>query len=69
MQGELWEGIKDFYECKKDVLRGQMGKPEGSDKPNKKYYDPRVWLRSGEVTFVTRMKQAFEDLNCLNRNI
>ena len=69
MQWAFWEGIKNFYESKKDFLQGQIGNPEGSDKPNKKYYDPRVWLRSGEVTFVTRMKQAFEDLNCLNRNI
>ncbi len=69
MQWAFWEGIKNFYESKKDFLQGQIGNPEGSDKPNKKYYDPRVWLRSGEVTFVTRMKQAFEDLNCINRNI
>ena len=69
MQWAYWEGVKDYYESKKDFLQGQIGNPEGSDKPNKKYYDPRVWLRSGEVTFVNRMKQAFEDLNCLNRNI
>ncbi|HLO53435.1 MAG TPA: class II fructose-bisphosphate aldolase [Saprospiraceae bacterium] len=69
MQWAYWEGVKDYYESKKDFLQGQIGNPEGADKPNKKYYDPRVWLRSGEVTFVNRMKQAFEDLNCLNRNI
>lgn len=69
MQWAFWEGIKNFYESKKDYLQGQIGNPEGSDKPNKKFYDPRVWLRSGEVTFVARMKQAFEDLNCINRNI
>jgi len=69
MQWAFWEGIKNFYESKKDYLQGQIGNPEGADKPNKKYYDPRVWLRSGEVTFVNRMKQAFEDLNCINRNI
>lgn len=69
MQWAFWEGIKNFYESKKDYLQGQIGNPEGADKPNKKYYDPRVWLRSGEVTFVNRMKLAFEDLNCINRNI
>lgn len=52
----------------RDYLQGQIGNPEGADKPNKKFYDPRVWLRR-EVTFVSRMKQAFEDLNCINRNI
>lgn len=69
MQWAFWEGIKNFYESKRDYLQGQIGNPEGADKPNKKFYDPRVWLRSGEVTFVSRMKQAFEDLNCINRNI
>ena len=69
MQWAFWEGVKDFYESKKDYLQGQIGNPEGADKPNKKYYDPRVWLRSGEATFVARMKHAFEDLNCMNRNI
>lgn len=68
MQWAFWEGIKDFYESKKDYLQGQIGNPEGADKPNKKFYDPRVWLRSGESTFVARMKHAFEDLNCINRN-
>lgn len=68
MQWAFWEGIKNFYEAKKDYLQGQIGNPEGVNKPNKKFYDPRVWLRSGEATFVERMKQAFEDLNCINRN-
>jgi fructose-bisphosphate aldolase class II len=68
MQWAFWEGIKNFYESKKDYLQGQIGNPEGADKPNKKFYDPRVWLRSGETSFVARMKHAFEDLNCINRN-
>jgi fructose-bisphosphate aldolase class II len=51
---------------KKDYLQGQIGNPEGSDVPNKKHYDPRVWLRSGEVTFIERLKKAFEDLNNVN---
>lgn len=68
MQWAFWQGVKDFYESKRDYLQGQIGNPEGADKPNKKFYDPRAWLRSGETTFVNRMKVAFEDLNCINRN-
>ncbi|MCF8246574.1 MAG: class II fructose-bisphosphate aldolase [Saprospiraceae bacterium] len=68
MQWAYWEGVKDYYEAKKGYLQGQIGNPEGDDKPNKKYYDPRVWLRKGEESFVSRLKTAFEDLNCINRN-
>jgi fructose-bisphosphate aldolase class II len=46
----------------------QIGNPDGEDKPNKKFYDPRVWLREGEKAFVSRLKEAFDDLNCINRN-
>ncbi|MDQ3393582.1 MAG: class II fructose-bisphosphate aldolase [Bacteroidota bacterium] len=68
MQWAFWEGLKNFYEGKKDYLQGQIGNPTGEDSPNKKYYDPRVWLREGEKTFIQRLKGAFEDLNALNRN-
>ena len=68
MQWAFWEGIKDYYLGKKDYLQGQLGNPEGTDAPNKKYYDPRVWLRKGEESFVKRLKSAFEDLNNVNRN-
>ncbi|MFC6996416.1 class II fructose-bisphosphate aldolase [Rufibacter roseus] len=68
MQWAFWDGIKNFYEDKKDYLQGQIGNPEGEDSPNKKYYDPRVWLRKGEETFIARLKEAFEDLNALDRN-
>ena len=68
MQWAFWEGVKNFYEDKKDYLQGQLGNPEGEGAPNKKYYDPRVWLRKGEENFVKRLKTAFEDLNALNRN-
>ncbi|WP_207422677.1 class II fructose-bisphosphate aldolase [Desertivirga brevis] len=68
MQWAFWEGIHDYYEAKKDYLQGQIGNPEGPDSPNKKYYDPRVWLRKGEETFVKRLTQAFSDLNCLDVN-
>ena len=59
-------GVRDFIQDKKDYLQSQIGNPEGEDQPNKKYYDPRVWLREGEKTFVARLKQAFEDLNNVN---
>ncbi|MCB2200465.1 class II fructose-bisphosphate aldolase [bacterium] len=61
------EGIRDYMTSKIDYLRTQIGNPDGDDKPNKKYYDPRVWLREGEKTFITRLKTAFEDLNCVGR--
>jgi fructose-bisphosphate aldolase class II len=68
MQWAYWEGIKSFYEDKKAYLQSQLGNPEGPEAPNKKYYDPRVWLRKGEDSFVKRLKVAFEDLNNINRN-
>ncbi len=68
MQWAFWDGVKNYYEKKKDYLQAQIGNPEGEDSPNKKYYDPRVWLRSGEQTFIERLKEAFADLNALNRN-
>ena len=68
MQWAFWEGIKNFYEDKKAYLQGQLGNPEGAEAPNKKYYDPRVWLRKGEESFIHRLKMAFEDLNNINRN-
>lgn len=68
MQWAYWEGIRNFYEAKKGYLQSQIGNPDGADKPNKKFYDPRVWLREGEKTFVTRLKQAFDDLNCIGKN-
>ena len=68
MQWAFWEGIKDYYDAKKDYLQTQLGNPEGQEKPNKNQYDPRKWLRSGEENFKKRLKIAFEDLNCINRN-
>jgi fructose-bisphosphate aldolase class II len=67
-QWAFWEGVLNYYKSKEGYLQGQIGNPEGEDKPNKKFYDPRAWLREGEKTFVARLKQAFEDLNCINRN-
>ena len=68
MQWAYWEGIKDYYKSKEGYLQSQIGNPEGEDSPNKKYYDPRVWLRKGEENFVKRLTHAFGDLNCLDVN-
>ncbi len=57
------EGIRDYMNEKIEYLRHQIGNPEGADVPNKKFYDPRVWVRKGEETFSKRLVQAFEDLN------
>ena len=69
MQWAYWEGVHNYYEAKKGYLQGQIGNPEGDDKPNKNVYDPRKWIRAAEKTFVDRLKIAFEDLNCINRNL
>lgn len=69
MQWAFWDGIRGYYKEKKDYLQGQIGNPDGEDKPNKKYYDPRAWLRKGEESFIARLKEAFGDLNAMNRNI
>ncbi len=63
MQYAFMTGIRDYMNEKADYLKSQIGSPDGVDSPNKKYYDPRVWLRKGEITFVERLKKAFEDLN------
>jgi fructose-bisphosphate aldolase class II len=68
MQWAFWDGIRNYYQGNEAYLQGQIGNPKGDDQPNKKYYDPRVWLRKGEDTFVERLKIAFKDLNCINRN-
>lgn len=66
MQYAFMSGIRNYFKTNKDYLQSQIGNPEGSDMPNKKYYDPRKWLREGENTFVERLKQAFHDLNNVN---
>ncbi|WP_340202105.1 class II fructose-bisphosphate aldolase [Ascidiimonas sp. W6] len=66
LQFAFTEGIRDYMINKKDYVSTQIGNPDGSDEPNKKYYDPRKWLREGEVTFKARLKKAFEDLNNVN---
>lgn len=66
LQYAFMSGIRDYMGEKSEYLKGQIGNPDGADVPNKKYYDPRVWLRKGEITFVERLKKAFEDLNNVN---
>lgn len=66
LQFAFTEGIRDYMVGQHDYLKAQIGNPEGADLPNKKYYDPRKWLREGEVTFKARLKKAFEDLNNIN---
>ncbi|QOR73124.1 class II fructose-bisphosphate aldolase [Cruoricaptor ignavus] len=66
LQYAYLEGIRDYMRDRTDYLQGQIGNPEGEDSPNKKHYDPRVWLRKGEETFTKRLTQAFEDLNNVN---
>jgi len=67
-QWATWDGIRGYEQQNRDYLQGQIGNPDGDDKPNKKYYDPRAWLRAGETAMVERLKVAFDDLNCINRN-
>jgi len=68
MQWAYMVGIRNYMSSKAAYLQNQIGNPDGDDKPNKKFYDPRVWLREGEKEFVARLKQAFEDLNAVGRN-
>lgn len=68
LQWAFWDGVLTNYKKNEAYLQGQLGNPEGDDKPNKKYYDPRVWLRKGEEAFIKRLEIAFKDLNCINRN-
>jgi fructose-bisphosphate aldolase class II len=66
LQFAFTEGIRDYMNTNIEYLRTQIGNPEGAEQPNKKYYDPRKWLRLGEETFKARLIKAFEDLNNVN---
>lgn len=68
MQWAYARGVRDYMGKNAEYLKTQIGNPDGADIPNKKKYDPRVWLREGEKTFVERLKVAFEDLDCIGRN-
>ena len=65
-QWAAWNGILNFYKANEAYLQSQLGNPEGPDAPNKKYYDPRVWLRKMEESMSKRLEQSFEDLNCVD---
>ncbi|TOO93572.1 class II fructose-bisphosphate aldolase, partial [Vibrio parahaemolyticus] len=65
-QWATWDGIRQYEAENHDYLQGQIGNPTGEDAPNKKYYDPRVWLRAGQASMVTRLEQAFADLNAID---
>jgi len=65
-QWSYWSGIREFEQKYHDYLQTQIGNPDGTDKPNKKYYDPRACIRSAEESTVKRMEQCFEDLRCVN---
>ena len=67
-QWASWEGVLNFYKANEAYLQGQLGNPDGADKPNKKFYDPRVWLRKAQESMVERVKQAFADLNAIDVN-
>lgn len=66
MQWAFWNGIRNYYLSKEAYLQSQLGNPEGPDAPNKKYYDPRTWLRKGEESIVERLKISYKDLNAMN---
>ncbi len=66
-QWAFWDGVRAYEAANHDYLQAQIGNPEGEDKPNKKKYDPRVWLRKGEEAMIERLKVAFEDLDCIDR--
>lgn len=65
-QWAFWDGIRAYEAEHREYLQGQIGNPEGADKPNKKYYDPRMCLRAGEEAMADRLVQAADDLNCVN---
>jgi len=66
LQWAFWSGVREYEKKNHDYLQSQIGNPEGEDKPNKKKYDPRVWLREGEKFLAARLKEAFEDLNAID---
>ena len=67
-QWAFWDGVRKYDKEHHDYLQAQIGNPDGDDKPNKKYYDPRKWLRAAEESMAERLRQAFDDLNCINKN-
>jgi len=68
IQWAFWDGVRAYEAKNREYLQGQIGNPKGADAPNKKYYDPRVWLSAAEDAATQRLIASFEDLNCVNRN-
>ena len=68
LQWGFTTGVRDYFDKYGEYVKTQIGNPEGDDLPNKKYYDPRKWIREGELTFKKRLIKSFEDLNNMNRN-
>lgn len=60
-QWATWEGVLNYYKANEAYLQGQLGNPKGEDQPNKKYYDPRVWLRAGQTSMIARLEKAFQN--------
>ena len=67
-QWAFWDGVRAFEAKNHDYLQGQIGNPDGEDKPNKSYYDPRKWLRAGQESLIARLEVAYSDLSSLNKN-
>ena len=65
-QWATWEGVLNYYKENEAYLQGQLGNPKGEDQPNKKYYDPRVWLRAGQTSMIARLEKAFQELNAID---
>ena len=69
LQWGFTTGVRDYFSTNSNYVKTQIGNPEGEEKPNKKYYDPRAWMRAGEITFKERLERSFKDLNNINTNI
>ncbi|MDT9587462.1 MAG: class II fructose-bisphosphate aldolase [Candidatus Arsenophonus melophagi] len=65
-QWAMWKGILHYYKNNEECLQSQLGNPKGRNKPNKKYYDPRVWIRAGQISMMARLELAYKELNCIN---
>ena len=68
LQWGFTEGVRDYFLANNEYVKTQIGNPEGAEKPNKKYYDPRAYTRAGELTFKARLTRSFNDLNNINTN-
>jgi fructose-bisphosphate aldolase, class II len=68
LQWAYWSGIKEYYQSNSVFLQSQIGNSVSQDSPNKNYYDPRVWLREAETSYISRLKRSFEELNCIDKN-